>query len=290
MPTTIDPEVCIKCGRCVEACPTDVFEKTDSAVTPVAAERCLQCGHCMALCPTEAVVVPGFDYQQFGELPDVTLDPAAFADFLAARRSIRCFTDEPVDRETLERIAQMAARGPIAVTPTSVEVTIFSRRDQLEALLPDLASGYEQFDKAIHTWPMRLLLRRGMGADQFDALVEHLGPFIRILCEAYRQNGADYFMWGAPAMLLFHADRRSFAPKENCLIACTYAMLAGHSFGLGTTMLGVVAPMIDQNKALRAKLRIPEQNECPISLIIGHPAREFRRTIPREFKSVRWVE
>jgi hypothetical protein len=67
-------------------------------------------------------------------------------------------------------------------------------------------------------------------------------------------------------------------------------MLAAHSFGLGTTMIGVVAPAIDQSKELRAKLGIPEQNECLISLIVGHPAHEFRRTIPREFKSVRWAQ
>ncbi len=290
MPTTIDPEVCIKCGRCVEACPVRVFEKTDEAVTSAASERCLQCGHCMAICPTEAVLVPGFDYEQFGDLPDVTIDPAAFADFLATRRSTRCFTDEPVDRETLERIVQMAATGPIAVTPMPVEVTVFSTRGQLEALLPDLASAYEQFEKAIQCWPMRFLMRRGMGADQFDAFVEHLGPFMRMLYEAYRRDGSDYLMWGAPAMLLFHADRRSFAPKENCLIACTYAMLAAHSFGLGATMLGIVAPGIENSKELRAKLKIPEHNECIVSLIIGHAGHEFRRTIPREFRSVRWVE
>ena len=133
---------------------------------------------------------------------------------------------------------------------------------------------------------MRFLIRRKMGAEQFDALVEHLGPFMRLLYEAYRRDGADYFMWGAPAMLLFHADRRSFCPKDNCLIACTYAMLAAHSFGLGTTMLGIVAPAIDQSKELRAKFGIPEHNECVVSVIIGHPAHEFRRTIPREFPPI----
>lgn len=290
MPTTIDPEMCIKCGRCVEVCPAGVFEKTDSAVTPAAAELCLQCGHCMALCPTEAVLVPGFDYEQFGDLPDLTVDPATLADFLVRRRSTRCFTDEPVDRETLQRIVQMATTAPIAAPPPTVEVTVFWTREQLEALLPGLVAGYEEFDKAIRKWPTRFLIRRGMGAEQFDALIEHLGPFMSIMCEAFRRDGSDHFMWGAPAMLLFHADRRSFAPKENCLIACTYAMLAAHSFGLGTTMIGVVAPAIDHSKELRAKLKIPEQNECIISLIIGHPSHEFRRTIPRELKSVRWVE
>jgi hypothetical protein len=58
--------------------------------------------------------------------------------------------------------------------------------------------------------------------------------------------------------------------------------------GAGHFMWGAL--VIDKSKELRARLNIPEHNECTVSLVIGHRAQEFRRTIPREFKGVRWVE
>jgi nitroreductase len=91
-------------------------------------------------------------------------------------------------------------------------------------------------------------------------------------------------------MLLFHHPKRSVCGKENCYIACTYAMLAAQALGLGTTMIGIVAGVVDMDKALRARLGIPDPNQCEISLIIGHPAVHYRRAIPRAHRSVAWVE
>jgi len=59
--------------------------------------------------------------------------------------------------------------------------------------------------------------------------------------------------------------------------------------GLGTTMIGIVPPIIDQSKSLRAKVGIPDANQCEISLIVGHPSVKYRRAIRRQHKSVTWI-
>lgn len=79
----IDAEACISCNRCVEICPTDVFEPADPAdvgvvgagamATPKIARRndCTTCMNCELFCPTDAIYVSPL------HTPEVDLDQAA---------------------------------------------------------------------------------------------------------------------------------------------------------------------------------------------------------------------
>ena len=70
------------------------------------------------------------------------------------------------------------------------------------------------------------------------------------------------------------------------MIACTYAMLAAESCGLGTTMIGAAALIITRKRELCRRLGIPDGNKPAIALIIGYPAAHYRRGIVRHFSSV----
>ncbi|MBM3474433.1 MAG: hypothetical protein FJX75_14310 [Armatimonadetes bacterium] len=288
---TIDRDQCAVCGACAAICPCLIFERTKDGIRlfPDRADWCFACGQCMAACPTEAVSVPPLGCADFPALPAGAADLAALEALFLERRSVRRFTEEPVSREALEEIVRLSATAPFGVPPTDVEVTVFSTREQIQAILPAVYTGMEQFMQALRNPIYRFLIRRQMGPEMFDALMEHLLPFVPPMCRLYRETGFDSATWGAPAMLLFHHPKRSVCGKENCYIACTYAMLAAQTLGLGTTMIGIVAGVVDMDKALRAKLGIPDGNQCEISLIIGHPAVHYRRAIPREHKSVTWV-
>jgi len=243
----------------------------------------------MAVCPTEAVQAPGHAYEDFGPLPETQPSTEELQRLLVTRRSVRRFEDEPVSREALEEIVRLSALAPTGVPPSDVEVIVFSTREQIEAILPQVYTGLERFLFALQNPILRFLISRQMGRERFEALVEHLVPFIRPMVQLYRETGFDAATWGAPAMLLFHHARRTVSGQENCLIACTYAMVAAHALGLGTTMIGIVPPMINQDKALRAAVGLPEVNQSEIALIIGHPAGHYRRTIPRQHRGVTWL-
>ena len=49
---------CIGCDKCVEVCPTDVFDRTPSGVPVIARQSdCQTCFMCEAYCPTDALYV-----------------------------------------------------------------------------------------------------------------------------------------------------------------------------------------------------------------------------------------
>ena len=86
---------------------------------------------------------------------------------------------------------------------------------------------------------------------------------------------------GRQVNLDLHTARETDA--LDAAIACTYAMLAAESLGLGSTIIGGAPPILQRNKVLCRQLGIPEENKPSIALILGHPAVSFRKTIRRRF-------
>jgi nitroreductase len=87
--------------------------------------------------------------------------------------------------------------------------------------------------------------------------------------------------------LIFHNS--PYADAAEAFIACTYAMLAAESLGLGSTMIGAAAPILQRNPALCRRLGIPAHHTPAIALILGHPGAHFRRTLRRHFVSTQVI-
>lgn len=56
---TVDEELCIGCGICVDACPMKILEIEDDICIMTDGLKCLECGTCIRECPQDAIVIPG---------------------------------------------------------------------------------------------------------------------------------------------------------------------------------------------------------------------------------------
>jgi nitroreductase len=117
---------------------------------------------------------------------------------------------------------------------------------------------------------------------QFQTFILPLG---RIFAEGKRK-GSDFVLYDAPAALLFHAS--PYGDGADAFIACTYAMVAAEAMGLGSCMIGCVAPVLERRKDLMEKHGLPAGHIPKIVLILGYPAVQFRKAIRRRFLSVRY--
>jgi ferredoxin len=285
---SINEDTCTQCGQCAGICPTEVLRMVDGRVRihDEASFGCIACGHCMMVCPEGSIAVTGRGISPEDLLPLPPVEERATADALAAllraRRSVRRFTEQEVDPALLDRVVEMASSGPMGVPPWDVGCVIVRGRVKVRELADAIIKDYEGVLKLFRPWVLAAM-RPFVGKAKYD----QFRSFIRPLAEAYvtgLRQGKDLLFYGAPAVLIFHHS--PYADATDAAIACTYAMLAAESLGLGTTMIGAAAPMIVRNKALSRRLGVPEGNTPSIALIVGHPAVTFKRAIRRRFSHV----
>jgi NAD-dependent dihydropyrimidine dehydrogenase PreA subunit len=67
----IDEDACTSCGKCVEICPTDVFELSAAVPEIARLQDCTSCMNCELYCPADAIYVSPVRF------PEVGLDRAA---------------------------------------------------------------------------------------------------------------------------------------------------------------------------------------------------------------------
>jgi nitroreductase/Pyruvate/2-oxoacid:ferredoxin oxidoreductase delta subunit len=285
---SIDPGTCKQCGMCAKICPAEVLAMDDGniSVRSDSLLGCIACGHCMMVCPEGAIAVTGRGISPDDLLPLPAHEKRAGADELAAlmesRRSVRRFSDQEVEADFLERVVEMASTGPMGIPPWDVGCVTVRGRDQVQRLAGEVIKGYEGFLKIFKPW-LLTMMRPFVGQAKYDIFAH----FVRPLAETYvrgHREGYDLVFYDAPALLIFHHS--AYADVADAMIACTYAMLAAESLGLGNTIIGGAAPILQRNKTLCQKLGVPAGNKPSVILILGHPATHFRRAIRRRFSSV----
>lgn len=281
----IDRDTCKECGLCSSTCPAEVLtlEQGKVRIREDSPFGCIACGHCMMVCPQGSITVTGRGLSPEDLLPLPPPEERAGADALAAllvaRRSTRRFKDREVEPSLLERIVEMASSAPMGIPPWDVGYVIVRGRAKVQDLAAEIVRGYEGFLRIFRPWVLavlRLFVRRETH-DQFRY-------FIRPLAETYvrcRRKGRDVLFYDAPALLIFHHS--PYADTVDATIACTYAMLAAESLGLGSTMIGGAPPILQRNQALCRTLGIPKGNKPALALILGYPATHFQRAIRRRF-------
>ncbi len=110
---SLDQTRCVGCGQCAKACYSG-YLRFEQGQVRLPEGACLDCGHCLAICPREALTMSGYDQEQIMEYDPMlmSVDPQKLLGAMRYKRSMRHFSDRPVDKETLEQILQAARYSP----------------------------------------------------------------------------------------------------------------------------------------------------------------------------------
>jgi ferredoxin len=287
----IDLEACKGDNICAEICPEDILEMVDGKVRSIdsMADKCIVCGQCVAVCPNDALQMPSLPAELFQDLEKWSFEYDEFLAFLRTRRSVRNFKNKPVDRELLDKVVQAASTAPMGWPPHTTEILVIDDQAELDQLLKDTVADYKKVVSAVSNPLIRPLVKWKVGAELFHTIQKFVIPVAETGIKDFEKDGSDAFNRGAPVLMLFHANRWTPSCEENAHLACAFAMLAAQSVGLGATVIGMTPPVVDESKELRKRYGIPAENKVITSLILGHPKYKYKKSVKREFPSVRYI-
>jgi nitroreductase len=286
-----DDRTCTGCARCVDACPECILELLEKRprFEPGADSECIACGHCVMACNTGAAHHSAFTDADFFPLDKDAVGLDELMRLFTTRRSVRRFKDEPVPRELIDRVLEATATAPMGFPPHTTEVIAIDAPERIQALVPHMIRGFAELDGMISNPIGRFFVKRAVGAPMLKALEAHVIPVTRRAKKLYDERGLQRYLWNAPALLLFHADRFATSNLENTWIAVTYAMLAAHALGLGTLVNGLLPPTVDRSKELRLELGVPKDNQVQAALLLGFPKVRYKRGVKRKLRKIEYA-
>jgi nitroreductase len=234
--------------------------------------------------------VAGLSYEHdFIDLPRHTDGNAPFFDLIPSRRAVRTFQDRPVPRELLEKIVQAITFAPPSFPPIKIELVVVQSTELIRRALPHMIELYDFMVRAMRNPIMQLTIRQRVGREKFAVLVHHMVPVLTSRLPDLKAGTEDTITRGAPAMILFHANRDTENYRTDAYIALTYGFLAAHALGLGGSAMDIIPPAIERSKKLRAMFGIPDTNEVVASMIVGYPKYRYQRGIKRELAGIKWL-
>lgn len=262
---------CIRCGRCVKVCPSQIFRQED-VLTPVLVynpQSCIGCGHCVAVCPANAVKHPDFPDERvhkidFGAMPT----PEQVELLCRVRRSNRALTKKSVPREWLDRIVEAAHRAPTASNMQQVEFTLVTDPAMLCQVSEFTIGVFEKIVRRLSSPFLRPWLSRLL-----PGVYDYI-PVFASMKQDYAE-GKDRILRGGTALLVIHTPKDNRFGAEDSNLAYQNASLMAESLGVSQIYMGFVLMAVrqDKNRTLNRLLGI-EGRRIDAVMALGIP--EFR--------------
>jgi len=285
MKLSVDAQQCTMCGACIVTCPSDMIRRREDRIK-IGRIACLECGHCVVVCPTGAIVD-----EEAGAPPPMPLEPAVgpgdLAGLIRRRRTVRRYRPEPVPREILEGCLDATRWAPTAANCQAQEYVILTSPGARDELRHGIEGHYRAFAEALADQLTGAPKLEALGIDPAAATHPHVLAAVPAFVKAV-DGGRDRLFFGAPTVIVVHADEGAVMPEAACAFATHSLVLVAEAHGLGTCITGFASDALRSRADLRAVLGLPESNQVHYVLAAGWPDEPFRASPTRKPARTVW--
>ncbi|MFA6282204.1 MAG: nitroreductase family protein [Candidatus Omnitrophota bacterium] len=269
---SVDKKSCVGDGRCVEICPIQILKMNEKErlpeFIPGGGEVCINCGHCFAFCPKGSIKLSTMDVKDafsldYSKLPS----PEQVKLFLKGRRSVRCYKNDPVSREAIEEILDIARYAPSGINRQPVSWSVLMGKEKVHEL-----------GELVVKWIEGLLAAKSemAAAYNFERLVE-----------AWK-NKKDLICRNAPSIVTAYGVKDDPMVPASCLIAGAYFELAAFGLGLGACWAGYVNMAINMDMEVKKFVGLPARAQAGAVMMAGYPKYHYARIPVRNPAKIIW--
>ncbi len=262
---TVNEAKCIKCELCIKECPVDFLKMGSHGPEEIENNHCIACGHCTAICPNTAIDNKKSPLEDQIDLKDFTkLNEKQAEYFLRSRRSIRNYKAEPVSREKLTKLIDIARLAPTASNSQGISFIVVQNKQLLEQAL-------EITIQIIENSPLRHLVEEAI--------------------KSYREDGYDSVFRGAPNLIIATSDKNFSNGRNNAISCLTYLELFAPSLGLGSCWAGIFEHCIAiEDSPLLKLFNIPKDKKVVGAVMVGYPKYSYNRLVDRNPLDATFIE
>jgi nitroreductase/NAD-dependent dihydropyrimidine dehydrogenase PreA subunit len=268
----IDEKKCKKDGLCVAECPVSIIHQKDKEsfpeIVPGGEKVCLLCGHCVAVCPHGALNHERIPIDTCPPIDnDMVINEEQALQFLRSRRSVRFFKDKPVEKETLQRLIEIARYAPTGSNSQQVEWTVFNDKEKIHNLAGMTIDGMKQL----------------LGKDPKG----NYPPYFPLIIAAW-DFGLDVVLREAPALVVASAPASAISGMTDVSLALSYLELAAQTKGIGTCWAGIIHMGLQSNQLLQEALGLPEGHVHHYGMMLGYAKPRYYRLPERKTPKIHW--
>jgi len=295
--TRIDPILCNGCGRCIQVCPSQTITLKNGKAL-VSGYQSLSCDHCAAVCPADAVKVAAIDpdasrFRLFPSddewLPYGRFDSSLLVKLMRSRRSCRNYADRPPARELLEDLVKIGITAPSGSNCQHWTFTILPDRSAVSDLGSKMAGYFKRLNRLAENrflrWSLKLI-----GKKRLDWYFREYYPAVEDALAEWELSGQDRLFHGAPALIIVGSRPGAACPAEDALLAAQNILLAAHSLGLGTCLIGFAVEAFKADPSLKRFVGIPKREDIHAVIALGYPREKYLRVAGRKPFVLRYYE
>jgi nitroreductase/NAD-dependent dihydropyrimidine dehydrogenase PreA subunit len=265
-------ETCDRDGTCVAVCPIGILAldpEEGPRVREGSAQYCLACGHCVAACPKGAIDNVRNPLASQLPLPSgAIMEPDKVRLLLRSRRSIRCYDEKPVPRDTLLQLLDVARYAPSGHNSQGISYLIVEGRDAIESV-----------SRLVIEWMQETIEQQPELANRY-----HMHGIVKA-----RERGEDRILRHAPQLIVAYASRELRAAAITTCLALEYVELYAPTLGLGTCWAGFAQLCAQQYPKLSEYLAVPQDKGVTGMLMVGYPRFPYFRAPSRDPLNIRWL-
>jgi nitroreductase/NAD-dependent dihydropyrimidine dehydrogenase PreA subunit len=266
----VDQNLCTRCGICSSVCSMAIIDPADGKALPSVSDAksgmCISCGHCEAFCPSQALLLNVSPDEKVSLPADAgTIVPEDIGYYMKKRRSVRHFTKDPVPKEKILEVLDIARYAASGGNGQPVQWLVVHEPEKVRMIAGLTIEWMKGLRNTAHP----------------------LSGYIPMFISAW-ENGNDVICRGAPHLLFANIPEGNPVATIDAIIALTHVDVAAPAFGIGTCWAGFVAMAAASYEPLQKELGLPAGRKPAYAMMFGHPQYKIYGIPRRKPLEVAW--